>query len=343
MSAMSDARVPVLITIDFREALLERIRAVSPRLELHVHPTRSPADIPQDVLGDAEILYTARMLPDVEDVPELRWIQFHFAGIDHAVEHPLLRDERIRVTTLSGAAAPQMAEFALMCMLALDRNLLMMVDDKNHRRWADDRFKRFDPGLLRGATVGIVGYGSIGREIGRICSQLGAHVLAVKHNLMRLDKVMYLRDGIGDPDAELVDRLYPPQALGSMVAGCDFVVVSLPLTNETRGMIDAAILTKMKSTAYLIDISRGGVVDHGSLIEALQGEQIAGAALDVYPVEPLPESSPLWTMPNVLLSPHVAGSSPRYQEDAVDLFVQNLRRYLSEQSLLNMYVPERGY
>lgn len=343
MSAMSEAKIPVLVTIDFSEELLERIRAVSPRLELHVHPTRSPDEVPGKALSDAEILYTARMLPDVEDVPELRWIQFHFAGIDHAADHPLLKDERVRVTTLSGAAAPQMAEFALMSMLALGRNLLLMIEDKQQRRWAEDRYTRFEAKLLRNSTVGIIGYGSIGREIGRICREFGAQVLAVKRDLMHLEKEMYRREGMGDPQGDLADRLYPPQAIGSMVALCDFVVVTVPLTGETRGMIDAGILGKMKPTAYLIDISRGGVVDHGSLIEALQDKRIAGAALDVYPVEPLPESSPLWTMSNVILSPHVAGNSPHYQEQAVDLFTQNLRRYLSEQPLLNLYVPERGY
>lgn len=340
---MSEAKIPVLITIDFPQELLERIRAVSPRLELHVHPTRSPEEVPEKVLSDAEILYTARMVPDVEDVPELRWIQFHFAGIDHVVDHPLLRDERVKVTTLSGTAAPQMAEFALMSILALGHRLLQMMEDKGQRRWAEDRFSRFEPRLLRDSTVGIVGYGSIGREIGRLCSQFGAQVLAVKKDLMNLDKEMYRREGIGDPDAELADRLYPPQALGSMVALCDFVVVTVPLTSDTRGMINAQILGKMKSSAFLVDISRGGVVDHGSLIEALQEKRIAGAALDVYPVEPLPESSPLWTLSNVVLSPHVAGNAPGYQEHAVDLFTQNLRRYLSEQALLNLYVPERGY
>lgn len=340
---MSEAKIPVLITIDFPQELLERIRAVSPRLELHVHPTRSPEEVPDKVLADAEILYTARMLPDVEDVPELRWIQFHFAGIDHAADHPLLRDERVRVSTLSGAAAPQMAEFALMSILALGHKLLPMVEDKEQRAWAEDRFTRFEPRLLRGATVGIVGYGSIGREIGRLCSEFGAQVLAVKKDLMNLAKEMYLREGIGDPNAELADRLYPPQALGSMVALCDFVVVTVPLTSDTRGMINAQILGKMRSSAYLVDISRGGVVDHGSLIEALQEKRIAGAALDVYPVEPLPQSSPLWTMSNVILSPHIAGNAPGYQEHAVELFTHNLRRYLSEQPLLNLYVPERGY
>jgi phosphoglycerate dehydrogenase-like enzyme len=128
-----------------------------------------------------------------------------------------------------------------------------------------------------------------------------------------------------------------------MVPLCDFLVICVPLTPKTQGMVNTEILKAMKSTAYLIDISRGGVVDHGALVEALGGGRLAGAALDVFPVEPLPESSPLWGMPNVMLSPHLAGSSPHYLERAVALFCQNLQRYLSDRPLLNVYDPQRGY
>jgi phosphoglycerate dehydrogenase-like enzyme len=128
-----------------------------------------------------------------------------------------------------------------------------------------------------------------------------------------------------------------------MAAECDFLVITVPLTPETRGMVGEEVLQKMKPGAYLVDISRGGVVDHGALVEALNMGSIAGAALDVYPVEPLPESSPLWEMPNVILSPHVAGSSVHYLERAGDLFIQNLRRYLDKEPLLNRYDPELGY
>ena len=160
---------------------------------------------------------------------------------------------------------------------------------------------------------------------------------------MNLDQEHYSPEGLGDPQADLVQRIYPPQAVASMAELCDFLVVTVPLTPETRGMIGAKVFQSMKSNAFLIDISRGGVVDHGALIDALNNSNLAGAALDVYPVEPLPESSPLWEMPNVILSPHVAGASPRYYEKAADLFATNLRRYLSEQPLLNLYDPEKGY
>jgi phosphoglycerate dehydrogenase-like enzyme len=340
---MAESDVHVLVAVQFPEALLERIRAVSPRIKLTVHPAREGDELPDEALQDAEVLYTARALPDPSRAPELRWVQFHYAGIDHVVDHPLVRSDSVRITTLSGAAVPQMAEFALMSMLALGRHLLRMIEDKAQARWAENRFERFAPTLLRDSTVGIVGYGSIGREIARLCRSLGADVLGVKRDLMHLEQDHYIEEGMGDPDAELVSRIYPPEAVASMASLCDFLVVTVPLTPETRGMIGAKVFKEMKAGAFLVDVSRGGVVDHGALIEALQEGKIAGAALDVYPIEPLPAESPLWSMANVILSPHVAGASPRYYESAADLFATNLRRYLAEQPLLNLYDPSRGY
>lgn len=340
---MAESDIHVLITVPFPDELVERLRAVSPRLKFTVAPARSGADLPEGPLQEAEVLYTAHALPDQELAPELRWIQFHFAGIDHVVDHPLLRSESIRVTTLSGAAVSQMAEFALMAVLSLGRKLPAMMTDKEQKKWAEDRFERYSPTELRDSTVGIVGYGSIGREIARLCRAFGAEVLAVKRDLMNLEQEHYSQEGTGDPEAELVQRIYPPQAVSSMAELCDFLIVSVPLTAETRGMVGAKVLKSMKSSAYLVDISRGGVVDHGALVDALNNDEIAGAALDVYPVEPLPQSSPLWTTPNVIVSPHVAGASPRYYEKAAELFATNLRRFLSDQPLLNLYDPDRGY
>ncbi len=340
---MPESDVQVLVTLPFPDHLIERLRAVSPRLRLRVHPAREPADLPDGVLDEIQVLYTSRMMPLPERVPELRWIQFHYAGVDHVEDHPLLRAEGVQVTTMSGASAPQLAEFVLMSILALGRRLLRMVEDQRQKRWSQDRFERFQPVDLRGSTVGIVGYGSVGREVARLCRAFGASVLATKRDLMKIEDEGYRREGLGDPHAELIERLYPPQALASMVALCDFIVVTVPRTSETRGMIHKGIFEKMKSGAFLIDVSRGGIVDHGALIEALESGRLGGAALDVYPVEPLPPTSPLWEMPNVLLSPHIGGASGLYYERATDLFAANLHRFLSEQPLLNPYLPDRGY
>ena len=340
MASMSD--IHVLITLPFPEPLVERLRAVASNLLIHVHPAKTAEDLPEELLPEIEVLYTISALPEPEKAPKLRWVQFHFAGVDHVADHSLLRSD-LQVTTLSGAAVPQIAEFALMCMLALARQLPVMMKDSVETRWAKDRFERYQPWELRGSTVGIVGYGSVGREVARLCRSFGASVLATKRDLKRLDDIDYTLNGLGDPDAELPDRLYPPQALPSMVSSCDFVVVTVPLTPQTRGMVGESVFKGMKPTAYLIDVSRGGVVDHGALVEALNETRLAGAALDVYPIEPLPESSPLWGMSNVILSPHVAGSSEHYYERAAELFAENLQRYHAGRPLLNLYDPDRNY
>ena len=230
-----------------------------------------------------------------------------------------------------------------MCILALGRRLPRMERDRFEKRWAENRFDRFRPLDLYGSTVGIVGYGSVGREVARLCHAFGAKVLATKRNLRAPADDGFRLEDRGDAGADVPDRLYPPQALRSMVALCDFVVLTLPLTSDTRGLMSRAVLQEMKPTACLIDVSRGGVLDHNALVEALSEKRLAGAALDVYPVEPLPITSPLWEMPNVILSPHVAGASGRYFEQATALFADNLQRYITDQPLLNVYDPQVGY
>ena len=340
MASMAD--IPVLITVDMPDALLDRLRAVSPHIEIDLLPTGDASDFSEEQLGEMEVLYTRQALPEPEQVPNLRWIQFHWSGIDPFVDQSLLRSEMI-VTTLSGAAVPQMAEFALTMMMSSGHHMPSMMEDQKEKVWADNKFTRFRPKELRGSTVGIVGYGNIGREIARICQALGAEVLATKRDLKTLDAGGYVLEGLGDSQADIPERLYPPQALASMASECDFLVLTVPLTPETRGLVNAKVLESMKDTAYLIDVSRGGVVDQGALVEALREKTIAGAALDVYPVEPLPESSPLWELPNVILSPHIAGTSGQYLERAADLFAENLRRYVANEPLLNRYDSKRGY
>jgi len=334
--------VNVLITVPYPEPMVARLQAVSPKLQFHIHPARTPEELPEELLPQIDVLYTIDTLPAPDSVPNLAWIQFHYAGIDSSHSKALLRS-KIPVTTLSGAATPQMAEFALMSILALARRLPLMMIDKTSKHWAEDRLQRFVPQDLRGSTVGIVGYGSIGREVARLCRAFGAGVLATKRDLKHLEDIGYTPEGLGDPQADLVDRMYPPQALRTMAEECDFLVVTVPLTRDTRGLVGEDVLGAMKSTAFLIDISRGGVVDHGALITALNDGRLAGAALDVYPLEPLPEKSPLWEISSVILSPHIAGASSHYYEQATKLFAANLQRFIEGRPLLNLYDPKLGY
>lgn len=335
--------IEVLVTVPFVESEIQTLREVSPRLRITALQAREPGDIPKEVWTRTEVLYADRLLPNPDQVPALRWLQLHWAGVDFAVDTPLLKKPDVMVTTLSGAAAPQMAEFALAMMLALGHRLPELAQQQNKSEWPRDRWERFRPQELRASTVGIIGYGSIGREVARLVRAVGATVLAVKRDVMHPADTGYTIPGLGDPSGDLFNRLYPFQAVRSMMKECDFVVVVTPLTAETRGMVGAADLAAMKPTAFLINMARGGVVDQAALLAALQERKIAGAALDVFTEEPLPSNSPLWKLPNVIITPHIGGMSIHYNERAVDLFIENLKRYLTGAPLLNRYDPQKGY
>jgi phosphoglycerate dehydrogenase-like enzyme len=335
--------VEVLITLPFSEALKTKLSAVSPRLKLRVVKARTPKDISDDVWQKVEVLYTDRVLPAPDQVPNLSWIQFHWAGIDHILDAPIISKPDLVITTLSGAAASQMAEYIVMMISALGHHLPELFANQKRSEWPADRWQRFIPKELRNSKIGIVGYGSIGRQVARLLQPFGAQILAIKRDAMHPADSGFSPEGLGDPDGDLVHRLYPPQALRSMVKECDFVIVTVPLTPETHHMIGAEELAAFKNDAYLIDVSRGGIVDHSALIPALVEQKLAGAALDVFPEEPLPAESPLWKLPNVILTPHISGVTQYYDERAVELFAENLHRYLAGLPLYNRFNLERGY
>ncbi|HEX9028625.1 MAG TPA: D-2-hydroxyacid dehydrogenase [Anaerolineales bacterium] len=337
------AQIEILVTLPLPDPLLARLRSISPRLKLEVIRARKVEDIPADVWSRAEILYTTNVLPTPEQASQLHWIQFHWAGVDHASDAPILRKPGLVATTLSGVAASPMAEYIVMMLLALGHHLPELFNYQKRAEWPKDRWERFSPLELRESAVGIVGYGSIGRQVARLLQPFGAHVLATKRDVMNPADSGYTPEGWGDPNGEMVHRLYPPQALRSMLKECDYVVVTVPLTAETRGLLNAEAIAAMKPSAFLIDVSRGGVVDHTALIPALRDHRIAGAALDVYPEEPLPADSPLWKLNNVILTPHISGNTEAYDQRAVDLFSENLHRYLAGLPLYNRIDPDLGY
>ncbi len=333
----------VLVTIPFSETLISQIANLSSAINVTAITAQTASEISAEIWARTEILYTGNVLPAPEQVPALRWIQFHFAGIDRYTDEPIIKKAGVQVTTLSGAAAPQMAEHVLAMMLALSRKLPALIMSQKKSEWPRDRFDRYAPFELNGKTIGIVGYGSIGRQVARLLQPFGVRILATKRNAMSTRDEGYIVEGLGDPQGDLVHRLYPAQALKSMLKECNIVLVTTPLTRETEGLLNDAAFAVLKPDAYLIDVSRGGVVNHEDLINALKSGRLAGAALDVFPEEPLPSSNPLWQMSSVILTPHISGGSLHYNERAAALFIENLRRYLANQSIYNIFDPKRGY
>ena len=336
-------KINVLITVEFSAEQLARLAALSTQINIISKPLAQGAELPESEWAAAEILYTFRTLPIPEQAPNLRWIQFHLAGVEEHLDAPILRQPGVQATTLSGANAPQVAEHALALMLGLAHHVDKMMVDQGQRKWATKRGEIYQPAELLGSTVGIVGYGSVGQRLARLLQPFGVRILATQRDILNSTKSDFQVDGQGDPSSALVRRLYPGKALRSMFKECDFVVVSVPLTPETRGMIGAKQLEALKPGAVLVDVSRGGVVDQEALTQALKKKQLAGAALDVFPEEPLPADSALWELEHVIISPHVAGLSPQYTERAFTLFKENLRRYLAGEELLNKINLERGY
>jgi phosphoglycerate dehydrogenase-like enzyme len=321
---------------------LDRVRAVSPRVDLRTQVVARLADVDPASWEGAEVLYTTSDLPASEQAPALRWVQAHYAGINRLLEHPLLKRPGLRLTTMSGVHGVNMGEHVLMLMLACAHQLPLMLRAQTAREWSAERVSGAVR-ELRGATLGILGYGSIGREAARQARALGMRVLASKRDVAHPEDTGWYQAGTGDPTGALVERFYGPDNWRDLLPECDFVLVAAPLTPGTQHLIDAAALKAMRPTAVLMNVARGDLVDEPALIAALQAGTIGGAALDVFAQEPLPPGSPLWDLPNVIITPHMAGSSPAYNTRAMTLFAENVRRYLAGEPLLNVVDVGHGY
>jgi phosphoglycerate dehydrogenase-like enzyme len=337
--------IHVLSTRSFSEVWLDKLRALSPQLVIDQVTADTADQVPVAVWAEVEILYTWGALPDPVQAPNLRWVQLDTAGVNHLLDTPLWRSE-VTLTTLNGVAPSNMAEFALMMMMAFGHRLPLMLELQQRHEWPSFQFRwdNFTPKELRGATLGVIGYGAIGRELGRLAHAFGMRVLAMNRsgrssprpNTFAIPALQGLAGG--EPDA-----LYTPEYMVEMMGQCDYVVVIAPYTEATHHLVNEQALRAMKPTSILVNIARGGVVDETALIRALQEGWIGGAALDVFEQEPLPSDSPLWSMPNVIISPHSAGFTARYFEVIQDLFGENLRRYLAGEPLLNQVDRSRQY
>ena len=336
--------IRVLCTMRFTDDLLAQLRAVSPRLEV-VQQTCHNADEVAAALAehpDVEVLYAWQLPQNVLDLaPRLRWVQLHSAGANHVLEDPLAHSD-LAITTVSGIHATPIAEYVFASILAHRWQVPMWTRCQREAEWPSGRWGLYSRPELRGSTLGILGYGSIGREVGRLGRAFGMRVLALRRSTGRAAQGYAVGD-TGDAAGEIPQQFYSPQSLHEMLAECDYVVIALPLTSETVHFVGEAELRVMKPGAYLVNIARGPIVDEEVLIQALREGWIAGAGLDVFEEEPLPSDSPLWEMENVLISPHVAGFTPRYDERAVALFAENLRRYVEGKPLLNLVDKAKGY
>jgi D-2-hydroxyacid dehydrogenase (NADP+) len=288
------------------------------------------ASIPAMIEGarEADVAFTSRLNAEAfQAATALKWVHSPAAGVGSML-FPEFRASDVPITNSRGMNARSVAEHAMALLLALARRLPQAIDASRAGRWSPAELSGLP--TLQGRTMGLIGLGAIGARTAQLASAFGMRVIATR------------KDTKAERPPEVADVM-PATALSVLLAESDVVVVAAPLTEETRELIGAAELAVMKPTAWLINVSRGKLIREKDLADALAAGQIAGAGLDVFEHEPLPATSPLWHLPNVVITPHVAGFRDDYWEAAVELFSENLRRFRAGWPLLNLVDKQAGY
>lgn len=282
----------------------------------------------KEVLPGAQVLLGWSRLDDIlANADDLAWVQNIGAGVERVVTDEF-RDRKLMLTNGSGIMAPNMAEHAIGLMLALARRLPDLLEGQRQQRWKGDVDTK-SVTELSGQTVLLVGLGEIGRQIARRLTALDMTVIGVRRSA-------------GDPP-EHVAEVGSFADLPRMVSQADHVISSVPHTRETVGMFDADLFERFKDGARFYNMGRGTSVIQPDLIAALESGKLSGAGLDVTDPEPLPQDDPLWKAPNIIITAHTSGATPRFQERLFDLFTDNLRRYVAGDELRNVVDQERGY
>lgn len=327
--------VNVLVTDPIDEEGMRRIGEVSGRVRAtHISDLtraeqrgdRAAEEKLDALLAEAEIVCGFILPRDViRRAPKLKWIQMLSTGVDVVVDEAF-RASPVVMTKVDGVHSHTVAEFVFAMVLMFAKKMPFCLEQKRNRQW-----QQYTPSVLRSKTMGIVGLGHVGRSVARIAKAFDMRVVATRRSAKRAG------------GARHVDLVLPSDRLHELLAESDFVALTLPLTGESKEMIGEAELRAMKPTAYLINIGRGPIVNERALIRALDEGWIGGAGLDVFATEPLPADSRLWELPNVIYSPHVAGYMEGYGAGVTELFLENLRRYISGEKLLNVVSKKKGY
>ncbi|MEW5932224.1 MAG: D-2-hydroxyacid dehydrogenase [Bacillota bacterium] len=329
---MQDEKLTVLALSRLSDEGAAAIGAVAPGIRVLRAASRQEAE---QLVEEADVIYgTSLSGAAAARARRLKWVHAPAAGVDRLLS-PELVASPVVVTCSRGLHAQSLSEHAFALMLALARRLPEFWEDRRHRRW-----QRREGRVLAGGTLLVVGLGAVGTEVARKGLAFGMRVLAVRRSPP--GGAGAAGAGIPVPPAG-VEEVAGPDSLLRLLARSDWVVLCVPLTAETRGMVGRGELAAMKATAFLINVARGEVVDEPALVEALKTGRIAGAGLDVFATEPLPPESELWDLPNVVITPHLGGSMEDYEGHALQIFLDNLRRFLAGQPLLNVVDKRRGY
>jgi D-2-hydroxyacid dehydrogenase (NADP+) len=309
----------------FSEAYRARIQEIAPDMQLLVTEDRGEMETALDDIEIAAFQFPRDLLLRARN---LRWYQQWGAGADWLMNHPEIAGLDFVLTSASGVHPIQITEHIFAMLLAFARRLCRAVhaQERHEGLGYGDQAGVFE---LYGKTMALVGVGAIGARTAEVATAFGMRVLGVRRN-----------PEIGAPG---VEAMFGSDQLLSVLPQADFVVIAAPLTPETHHLIGERELRAMKPTAYIVNIGRGDIIDEGALIRALQEGWIAGAGLDVFETEPLPQDSSLWDMENVVVTGHYAGATPRYDERAMAIFLDNLQRYKAGEPLRNVVDKKLGY
>lgn len=308
---------------------VERLSQEFPQLEIARHSTFEGIE---DDLHAAEILFTVSLRPEQFAAMEnLLWIHAPTAAVNQLLFAELASSDVV-VTNSREVHGPAVAEHVMALIFALARKIPQAAAFQQRRIWGQESIwsDGVHPREIAGATVGLIGVGSIGGRVAQMASALGMRVIAVREHVEK-----------GTPEG--VQEVFAPSAIDEMLRQSDYVVLASPLISATTHLMNAERLAAMKPEACLINVGRGAQVDEVALVEALRARHIAGAALDVFEREPLPPDSPLWSVENLLITPHVASQTEKVWRRQYDLFSDNLRRYLLRQPLRFVVDKHKGY
>ncbi|UQX88228.1 D-2-hydroxyacid dehydrogenase [Jatrophihabitans telluris] len=343
------ARINYLSTLAFDEDFLKRIASCCQDVEVRQWTCDHDSEIPDEVWAQVDVLHTSTVFCHPRQAPRLRWVQLDTSGVDHLQALPIWAHpagQQISLTTIGGVSPVPLAEYVLWSILGTAHRLPALLQARSGHDWPtpEDRWQRMLPAPVRGATVGVVGYGRIGREIGRLAQAFGMHVLGVSRTAGR--RVAGADEFYGAAPLETSPaavELFAPEQLSEVARRSDYLVVVVPLTAATRDLVSAEVLDVLKDQAVLINVARGGIVDESALRAGLRSGRIRAAVLDVFDDEPLAADNSWWDEPNVFVTPHVSGLAPDYSAQVLDIVCENLRRFDAGRPLLNLVDRVQGY
>jgi phosphoglycerate dehydrogenase-like enzyme len=331
---VSSKRIRALVAIPIETGHLSTLQAIAPDWEFEcIEPFPAGAVLPREQIDRCTVLVSDFAPANPESMTGLKWIQLGSAGYMQFAGLPL-ESMGVRITNASGVNDVPIAEWCLLMMLAFERELPELMRVQRDRAW--DRRVRFQS-ELRGHRVGIIGYGGIGRQVARVCRAVGLEVWAINRTAIGPTPLKFAPNGTGDPEGILPHRTFTMDQMDDFLGQIDYVVLTAALNPLTRGLLGERELRLLPETAVILNPARAQLIDETALHRALRDGWIAGAAIDSHYREPLPANDPTWDLPNVILTPHISGStlSPHREERLWELVARNIERYRAGLPLLN--------